>query len=119
MYGHVEGDNALVKVAEVVKENIDGGKDFLARYGGEEFIIVSMNRSNDEMKSFGERIREKVRIKKIEHKDSIIDSVLTVSVGVASTLTREQISFEVLLKRADEALYKAKANGRNRVGFFE
>lgn len=109
-YGHDGGDRALKTLA---KKLIDETKkcDLVARFGGEEFCIVLKNVSNEEAVKFFVNLRAsiancKVRLKKEQIK-------FTVSIGVA--FSRSDYRLDELLELADEALYRAKENGRNRV----
>lgn len=109
-YGHDGGDRALKTLA---KKLIDETKkcDLVARFGGEEFCIVLKNVSNEEAVKFFVNLRAsiancKVRLKKEQIK-------FTVSIGVA--FSRSDYKLDELLELADEALYRAKENGRNRV----
>ncbi len=117
--GHIEGDKALKKVADTLRENIIKGEDFLARFGGEEFIIFNVGKDKNEIIKYAEEVRQ--AIEKIET-TCVIDEMLrklTVSIGI-STLTAEiGLRIETLTNNADEALYKAKEKGRNRVEVYE
>lgn len=106
-YGHPMGDQILKQVAEVLILD-NRNEDIVARFGGEEFIMIfdSCNKSNALLKS--ERVRSKVEALKP------FNISVAVSIGMAK-LSAEDANFEHLLKRADDALYRAKENGRNRV----
>jgi diguanylate cyclase (GGDEF)-like protein/PAS domain S-box-containing protein len=110
--GHPAGDQVLISVAKILKENLRQ-TDTLARIGGEEFSIILPNTSVNSTIDFAERIRRsqsKLRITG-EWKGEVS---LTVSIGVASFSTDDK-SFDELLSRADKALYQAKELGRNKV----
>lgn len=109
-YGHLFGDVALKKVAQTIK-SICRPLDICARYGGEEFIIMLPNTTLKEAFSIAERIRKAVEKKIIRYGKR--NAKITVSLGVAS-LTKEK-NEELLIQRADHALYAAKAGGRNMV----
>jgi diguanylate cyclase (GGDEF)-like protein len=105
-FGHAIGDLVLKEFSQVVKTLIRKA-DFFARWGGEEFFIVLP----DTEEKVALKIAEKLRLN-IE-KTEIGGMRITISVGVSGYLLGE--SLELMLKRADKALYKAKENGRNRV----
>ncbi|MBC2882940.1 diguanylate cyclase [Campylobacter sp. Marseille-Q3452] len=109
-YGHDGGDKALKTLAKKLIDETKKG-DLVARFGGEEFCIVLKNVSNEEAVKFFVNLRAsiancKVRLKKEQIK-------FTVSIGVA--FSRSDYRLDELLELADEALYRAKENGRNRV----
>jgi len=109
-YGHDGGDRALKTLAKKLIDETKKG-DLVARFGGEEFCIVLKNISNEEAVKFFVNLRAsiancKVRLKKEQIK-------FTVSIGVA--FSRSDYRLDELLELADEALYRAKENGRNRV----
>lgn len=109
-YGHDIGDIVLVKMVELVKTQIRGS-DLFARWGGEEFIILLPHTELSEATLLGERIRAAVEQKqypKVGH--------ITCSFGITSSEKND--TKEEMTKRADEALYKAKKEGRNRVVAF-
>lgn len=110
-YGHQVGDTVLKEFAEILKVNTRN-TDVVGRWGGEEFIIISPEVNLREMFTLSEILREKI--------DANIFSVIghkTASFGVATYSQNE--TAEDLINRADEALYKAKENGRNRVETIE
>ncbi len=113
-YGHQVGDLVLKEVANMIKEEIRE-VDFPARYGGEEFITVLKFAKEKEACRIAERIRKRVGREKIEYLPGEFLSV-TLSCGVASTSSN--LEKEVLVEKADEALYFSKENGRNRVTCF-
>ncbi|MGZ9724067.1 sensor domain-containing diguanylate cyclase [Rhizobium miluonense] len=109
-YGHPAGDRCLKKIGESIRDRVRPG-DIVARYGGEEFAVLLPTASLPEAIVIGELIRKSVLQLAIEHKGSP-NQFVTVSIGVAS-LEVGNSSRELLLGRADSALYRAKENGRN------
>lgn len=105
-YGHQVGDEVLRAVGRALRANTRG-LDGAARYGGEEFAIVVPGADTTEVEMFGERLRRSLIVA-----DTAVD--VTVSVGVASAPGWPHDPDE-LIRRADAALYEAKASGRNRV----
>ncbi|PLW77305.1 PleD family two-component system response regulator [Cohaesibacter celericrescens] len=112
-YGHDAGDEVLREFSQRMRQNTRG-IDLVCRYGGEEFVVVMPDTDHSLAMVVAERIRKKVAEKPfIIHKGrQMID--VTVSIGLASTLNGEE-SQDVMLKKADQALYNAKKEGRNRV----
>ena len=108
-YGHQTGDLVLKEVAKVV-ETCFRKTDVVARYGGEEFAVVMPNSTMEGGRRVAEKLRASIENHVIHSEQGPLK--VTVSVGIA-TLTPETIDAESLIKRADEALYQAKALGRN------
>ena len=113
-YGHMEGDACLKAVADVMKSMLRRPPDCIARYGGEEFVIMLPDTSPEGAAIVAEHLREAVEGLQIRNESSHIADVVTISLGVAAA-RRGDVTYNHLLKQADEALYRAKANGRNRV----
>lgn len=113
-YGHDAGDAVLVKLAEILKMTTRS-EETIARYGGEEFILLAPSTSPDELVLAGERIRKTIELVDIEIASGEHLNI-TASFGVA-TLSVPELDGDAaqLVKAADEALYEAKAAGRNRV----
>lgn len=113
-YGHQGGDECLRAVAQVLKQHVHRASDFIARYGGEEFAILGAGTDGANAWRLAEAIREAMAKLAVPHAMSPFGH-LTVSIGVAAIVPTEQQSLEGLIKMADEALYAAKREGRNRV----
>tara|TARA_B100000315_G_C14510443_1_gene556690 strand:- start:245 stop:1048 length:804 start_codon:yes stop_codon:yes gene_type:complete len=105
--GHIQGDNALKQLSEVLKEN-SRKIDILCRYGGEEFSLILPANNKKEALLLGERIRKSVQEKKI------LGSNFTVSIGISSFPQDSKDKIE-LIEKADQALYQAKKEGKNKV----
>jgi two-component system, cell cycle response regulator len=110
-YGHLAGDYVLKQLAVVIKSRIRR-EDILARYGGEEFAIVLPEIDNHNSMQFGEKIRRLTERAVFRFEDT--DIPVTVSVGVASLKAELQDPLE-FIKMADDNLYQAKSEGRNKV----
>jgi diguanylate cyclase (GGDEF)-like protein len=109
-FGHLAGDDVLIGLAKIFKKS-SRRVDTVARYGGEEFVITLPETKREGAALLGERIRKQVEKMEFEKGGGV-----TVSIGVGS-FDGSNMSFtkEDLIKMADDALYKAKRNGRNRV----
>ncbi len=116
-YGHVEGDECLKYVVNILSSTLKRAGDFLARYGGEEFVALLPATPHKKGEMVAENIRQEVAAFKIEHKKSPTSQYVTASLGVATiTPNRKSPSYHDLIEGADNALYKAKLDGRNKVG---
>ncbi len=115
-YGHLVGDDVLRDVGQLLLETIRGS-DIVARYGGEEFLLLLPETDEAGAERFAERIREAVEVHPFGGGSSGGGKTLslTSSIGVAVYPAARIESVEDLLARADAALYRAKADGRNRV----
>jgi len=114
-YGHQAGDDCLVKVAQALMNSINRPADIIARYGGEEFIAIFPETAGSGALVMAENIRQAIIALKIPHEHSSAAKHITVSLGVASFVPEDGLQAESLLKSADQALYQAKEEGRNRV----
>lgn len=114
-YGHQRGDDALRAVAQALQTALPRRGDFVARYGGEEFVAILPETDSAGARRAAERIRSAVMGLGVEHAASSV-GVLTISIGVATAIPGHQMeSLDTLLRRADDALYEAKAHGGNAV----
>jgi len=113
-YGHAEGDACLQAVAKAISVSITRTEDFVARYGGEEFVVVLPNAREDGACIIAERAIENVRNCNIPHSKNKAAPVVTLSIGIATGNVRTLETGLEYIKRADQALYASKANGRNR-----
>jgi diguanylate cyclase (GGDEF)-like protein/PAS domain S-box-containing protein len=121
-YGHLAGDECLKKVANVLMNSIQRSTDFVARFGGEEFIVILPNTTLDGAICMAEKMRKLVQFQKIRHINSHVTDVVTISIGVGHMVplvSLQDIDEQKLLYAADQALYKAKNNGRNQVEYID
>jgi diguanylate cyclase (GGDEF)-like protein len=114
-YGHQAGDQALRKVAQTLQRFVYRPLDVIARYGGEEFAVVLYDIGREAARDIAEQMRRAVSDLGIEHSGSRSGSCVTISVGVAAITPTFERRPRGALQLADEALYKAKSNGRDRV----
>lgn len=115
LYGHQAGDDALKRVAEVIAMCAQRPLDFAARFGGEEFALVLYGPAQDFGREIPEMLRKSVEELRIPHAESTTSPWLTVSVGVAIVSPGNERSLAGAIQLADEALYQAKEEGRNRI----
>jgi diguanylate cyclase (GGDEF)-like protein len=113
-YGHQQGDGCLRQVAAALSAGLKRPSDFIARYGGEEFVAVLPDTGLEGARQLAEAMRENVARLAREHRASSVCGHVTASLGVASVVPGREASYEELVKIADEALYAAKQQGRNR-----
>jgi len=106
-YGHLQGDMILKQIASIVRQRTRKS-DIIARWGGEEFVLLLPDTSLDEAINVAEMLRRAIDTEEFETVGNV-----TCSFGVA--ILEENEEGEALLKRADERLYEAKENGRNKV----
>jgi len=110
-YGHIAGDLLLKGIANILRESADPG-DFVARYGGEEFVLLLPHRSKKEAAELAETIRKRVQGSSFMVRNKT--TKITISMGVAAFPSDGNYR-EILLEKADTALYRAKEEGRNRI----
>lgn len=106
-YGHAVGDRVLAQLAAIVQATLRAS-DSLTRWGGEEFVVLSPNTTRSTAAVLAERLRVKIATAEF-----VMVKHITVSIGVAECIAGE--TWEDWFKRADAALYRAKACGRNQV----
>lgn len=113
-YGHKTGDKVLIALAEKAEKALRD-KDIVARYGGEEFVVFLPEINTAQAYKVADRLRQSIA-SIVVYSDDNQEVRFTVSVGVSSSDVSDNV--DTLVKTADEALYKAKQNGRNRVEVF-
>ncbi len=118
-YGHQAGDECLRAVAGSLAQCARRPLDCVARYGGEEFALVLHDASREYLAEVSTRIQRSVAELNIAHEASRVARRLTVSIGAALTVPTATRTHEGLIQLADEALYAAKEQGRNRVVVLE
>jgi diguanylate cyclase (GGDEF)-like protein len=111
-YDHLEGDECLKRLANVIKESLQRPTDLAIRYGGEEFLCLLPDTDHQGTEHVAKKMLEAVRDLAIEHKLSEF-KVVTISIGIHRVLSSESTSLVGLLGKADEALYDSKQRGRN------
>jgi diguanylate cyclase (GGDEF)-like protein len=111
--GHLEGDRCLARVATAMTEAVRDGVDLVARYGGEEFAVLLPDTDCATAMVVAERLRNEVAGLALPHPESPVADVVTVSLGVATTVSGTTTTSSDLIGAADRALYAAKHAGRN------
>ena len=118
-YGHQAGDLCLQKIARCLEDKLNRSHDLVARYGGEEFVCILPNTNKLDAINIATKLKIAVQNLEIPHENSRISSMVTISLGVSTVIPKDELDKTKLIKKADNALYLAKENGRNRVEFEE
>ena len=111
-YGHVYGDDCLKQIAEVLSKQ-QGSQVIASRYGGDEFVLLWYGEDVSEVKKIAEAIQVQVEALRIASKKSPISEYVTLSQGIHVAVPTKEDTLKEFLRRADEALYKVKEEGRN------
>ena len=117
-YGHLAGDDCLKKVAKKMAKYFGRTADFVARYGGEEFVVILPDIDSDNALKLANKLIVEIENCQMQHKDSCVSKVVTLSIGVVTKNSDELTDSFSLIEKADEALYQAKKNGRNQVKLY-
>jgi diguanylate cyclase (GGDEF)-like protein len=112
-YGHSAGDDCLKKIAGTIEDALARPADLAARYGGEEFACVLPETDNEGAGLIAQRIHQNLAALAIPHEHSPISRVVTISIGIATTVPEHSSALDQFIKKADEMLYEAKNSGRN------
>ncbi len=110
-FGHLEGDKVLVRFSQIIKSCLRTN-DSAYRYGGEEFTVILPETNGDEAKTVAQRIRSTLEVETFTPTPDK-DAKITISIGVTQYFSKEELS--AFIRRADQAMYFSKQNGRNRV----
>jgi len=113
-YGHVRGDNCLKQIAEATLDFVSRPGDLVARYGGEEFAVVLPGTDAAGAEELAHEIRAGLEKRGLPHETNPY-GVVTISIGCATLVPSPGQPMDALVEQADEALYRAKQSGRNRV----
>jgi len=114
IYGHIAGDDCLRAIAKAIQAVLRRSSDLLARFGGEEFVVVLPETTSIGAELLCELVRQSIEEHHIPHTGSPYGFV-TVSLGCATEIPMAGVAREVLMRAADEAMYRAKAAGRNQM----
>ncbi|WP_066384695.1 MULTISPECIES: diguanylate cyclase domain-containing protein [unclassified Anabaena] len=113
-YGHLAGDDCLIKIAQTVQKIVYRPADLVARYGGEEFAVLLPNTDLAGAIKVAQKIQQAVYDLAIPHAKSNVKDIVTLSLGIASSIPALDIKPDTLIAAADKALYNAKQQGRDR-----
>jgi diguanylate cyclase (GGDEF)-like protein len=114
-YGHQAGDACLVNIGKAMQDSLRRTDDLVARLGGEEFVAVLPHTSREEAQVAAERLRSAIKALQIPHDASSTAPIVTVSIGVACGKANPGQLAQSMLVAADNALYQAKRDGRDRI----
>lgn len=119
-YGHMQGDMALVAISMTLRDMFRRAGDYAFRLGGEEFGILFSDIDSEHIPAIAEKLRKNIQTLEIEHKNNPPSHVVTISIGICIADMKDSSGAiptdpDSIYKLADEALYRAKKNGRNRI----
>jgi|JFJP01.1.fsa_nt_gi diguanylate cyclase (GGDEF) domain len=120
-YGHQAGDDCLKQVAQVIAQTLTSEQGLVARYGGEEFVVILPKIDQEQAILIAEKIRDHLQALQIDHQSSSVSAYVTLSLGIATAEFGNPETMKTiktpgdLIVLADQALYQAKNQGRNRV----
>jgi diguanylate cyclase (GGDEF)-like protein len=114
-YGHLQGDDCLIRIAGVLKTVGNRPRDVVARYGGEEFVLLLPDTDEAGAARIAERCQQVIADLAIDHAGSECSNVITASLGVGTQLPNAAATPMAMLEAVDKLLYQAKKFGRNRV----
>jgi diguanylate cyclase (GGDEF)-like protein len=115
-YGHNKGDDCLKAVAQAINKITMRSGDFVARYGGEEFVVVLPGTDEQGAYIIADKILEAIKELNIPH-EKHDEGIVTISIGITTGCPNYRQSWNDYIKKADEALYISKHEGRNRYTF--
>jgi len=113
-YGHLEGDTCIIKIAAVLSD-LGDQTYFTSRYGGDEFIIILPNCDLATARKFSNNLKNKISKLNIIHEFSKVSNRVTCSIGIATIFPSYNMTINEFIRKADNALYLAKENGRNQI----
>lgn len=114
-YGHQKGDDCIKQVAQGIQSIIKRPSDLVARYGGEEFAVILPNTDPQGAFTVAQLIHHTIASLAIPHEKSLVSNCITLSMGISCFIPSNQYQPKDLIKNADQALYLAKNQGRNRI----
>ena len=112
-YGHTAGDTCLESVARILEGSLKRKTDFVARYGGDEFVAVLPNTGLKGARLIANAMRENIELAQMEHAYSSVSPLVSITLGISSSVPTEGLTLERIVQLADQALYTAKDMGRN------
>lgn len=118
-YGHQKGDDILICVSNSLKETFKRNDDKIFRLGGEEFGVLISSKTENDIFELANEAKKNIELLNIEHKKNLPKKVITASFGLVILSTKSSLNLDEIYKFADEKLYEAKGNGRNRIEFIK
>ncbi len=115
-YGHQAGDDTLLRIAQLLQQGINRGSDLVARYGGEEFVAILPDTNATGAAAIAAQLLQLFRQAALPHQYNLAGDYVSISIGICCINAASTADYDTMLRRADNALYQAKANGRN--GFY-
>lgn len=115
VYGHQEGDQCLRQVAQVIDAAVKRAVDLVARYGGEEFAVILPNTASEGAQQVAQEIQASIKALALPHAASSAAPIVTLSQGIATLIPQLDEEPDQLIAAADQALYRAKQSGRDRI----
>ncbi|WP_297078560.1 diguanylate cyclase [Thermoleptolyngbya sp. M55_K2018_002] len=115
VYGHQEGDQCLRQVAQVIDAAVKRAVDLVARYGGEEFAMILPNTASEGAQQVAQEIQASIKALALPHAASSAAPIVTLSQGIATLIPQLDEEPDQLIAAADQALYRAKQSGRDRI----
>lgn len=113
-YGHLKGDEALIEIANIMKENSSKGI-VPCRYGGDEFFVVFINKSKKAIELYLNSVAQTLKDMSIEHQSSNCSDQLTLSIGYDVRKATKDLNYTTIFENADKAVYASKRCGRNQI----
>lgn len=114
-YGHIQGDDCLKQVAQALSSAATRSRDFFARFGGEEFVMLLPETDASAAIKIAERCQQLMMKLQISHQESEVSQLLTISIGLGTIVPTPKDEIVDFVEQVDQALYRAKECGRNRV----
>jgi diguanylate cyclase (GGDEF)-like protein len=113
-FGHQQGDTCLQQVAQALLSAVKRPTDLVARYGGEEFAVILPRTSANNALKVAEKMRQQIKTLSLTHPDSLVGDYVSLSIGISAVIPCSKYTKKQLLVTADQALYQAKKQGRDR-----
>lgn len=115
LYGHPQGDECLKLIADLLDRIAKRTSNMACRYGGEEFLLIVPNTPLEGAFAIAETLQKELRALEIPHEKSKVSEFVTCSIGIAVVIPQNELNVANLIQIADNALYKAKRQGRNQI----
>ncbi|WP_200321390.1 diguanylate cyclase domain-containing protein [Sphaerospermopsis aphanizomenoides] len=117
-YGHQLGDECLIIIAQAIQQVVFRPADLVARYGGEEFVAILPDTDIEGAIAVAQKIHAAIQALAIPHQTSEVSDIVTISLGITTITPTSELSLATIIDQADQALYRAKQQGRNQSVIF-